>query len=82
MILRAREWGADALADQVLLIAENLHGNVARDRVRIAARMWLASKLGPKRYGDKISAAVSFEPLLSDAELLARYQARMAGKKK
>ena len=39
LILRAREGAAESLADQVLLIAENVTGNVARDRVRIAARM-------------------------------------------
>jgi hypothetical protein len=79
LILRAREWAADALADQILLIAENLTGNVARDRVRIAARMWLASKLGPKRYGDRITADVT---LLTTEQMLASHLARFGGKPK
>ena len=51
MILEARKSGADALAEQCLAIAENVHGDVGRDRVRISTRMWLASKLAPRRYG-------------------------------
>jgi hypothetical protein len=79
LILRSREWAADALADQILLIAENLKGDVARDRVRIAARMWLASKLGPKRYGDKVSAEVT---LLTNEQMLASHLARFGGQHK
>jgi hypothetical protein len=32
---------------------------VARARLRIDARKWLASKLAPKKYGDKLAAEVS-----------------------
>ena len=32
---------------------------VARSRLRIDARKWLASKLAPKKYGDKIDATLS-----------------------
>ena len=31
---------------------------VARSRLRIDARKWLASKLAPKKYGDKIDATL------------------------
>jgi len=32
---------------------------VARSRLRIDARKWLASKLAPKKYGDKVAAELS-----------------------
>jgi hypothetical protein len=76
VILDARDAGADALAGQVLVIAENRNGDVGRDRLRIAARMWLASKLAPKRWGDKVEVTHHVTPLFSTAELIARYRAR------
>ena len=54
---------------------------VARARLRIDARKWLASKLAPKKYSDKIDAtlsgpearrmAVSLIPLLAVADATA-----------
>lgn len=32
---------------------------VARNRLRVDARKWLASKMAPKKYGDKVQAEVS-----------------------
>jgi len=58
MILAAREFGADALAEQCLQIADG-GGDVRRDMVKIATRRWLASKIAPRRYGDRIAAEVS-----------------------
>jgi hypothetical protein len=50
---RAREAQADALFDEVLEIADST--NQADDRrVKIDARKWMAGKLRPKVYGDKI----------------------------
>ena len=53
---------------------------VARNRLRVDARKWLASKMAPKKYGDKIQAEVSgavthlFDPeqAMRMAEMLAR----------
>ena len=73
MILEARKSGADALAEQCLAIAENVHGDVGRDRVRISTRMWLASKLAPRRYGTHVNAEVAFPSL---DELLAGHRPR------
>jgi len=71
---RAREAQADSLADDILDIAdESAHdtyidenGNertntevVARSRLRVDARKWIAAKLKPKVYGDKVSAELS-----------------------
>lgn len=60
---RARDQQADFLAEEILEIAEHTEedhtaftgGNVVqRDKLRIDARKWIASKLKPKKYGDKI----------------------------
>ena len=50
---RARMEQADHYADEVVTIADtSLDANLAR--VKIDARKWAASKLNPKRYGDKL----------------------------
>lgn len=60
---RAKEESADALADEMLDIAddserdyngEKLNGeNIQRARLRVDTRKWIAAKLKPKKYGDK-----------------------------
>lgn len=55
---QAREAQADTLADQLHDIADNSTGDVQRDRLRVDTRKWIASKLKPKKYGDKIDATV------------------------
>lgn len=72
--VRAREVQADLLAEEILEIADDSagdvviddegreqtnHERVARSRLRVDARKWYASKLAPKKYGDKIDANVS-----------------------
>ena len=53
MYTRAREVQADVLADEILEIADSdLDPN--RARVMIDARKWLAGKLRPKKYGDRV----------------------------
>lgn len=51
---RARDLGLDALADQVLEIADGDDGDPANKRIRFDARRWYLSKLAPKRYGDRL----------------------------
>jgi hypothetical protein len=58
MILAAREFGADALAEQCLVIADG-DGDERRDMIKIATRRWLASKIAPRRYGDRLAAEIS-----------------------
>lgn len=48
----AREDQADALADEIVEIADGEEHPDSR-RVRVDARKWVASKLRPKTYGDK-----------------------------
>jgi hypothetical protein len=60
---RAREMQADVLADEMIEIADDRKGDeksfvginrIHRDKLRIESRKWIASKLKPKKYGDKI----------------------------
>lgn len=66
---RAREAQADTLADEILDIADDgrndtyqdedgndrtNHEVIARSKLRVDARKWLASKLAAKKYGDKV----------------------------
>lgn len=55
---RAKEEQADALIEEMLDIADDSQGDSKvksqRDRLRIETRKWLASKLKPKRYGDRM----------------------------
>ncbi len=51
---RAKEESADALSDDMLDIADDKDGDPQRDRLRIDTRKWLASKLKPKKYGEKV----------------------------
>lgn len=66
---RARERQADYLAQQIIEIADDGrrdytvdedgheavdHDHIARSRLRVDARKWAASKLAPKKYGDKL----------------------------
>lgn len=55
---RAREMQADLMAAQTVVIADEAEdANLAR--LRVDARKWYASKLQPKKYGDKIAQEVS-----------------------
>ncbi len=55
---RAKEEQADSLADELQDIADNPTGDVQRDRLRVDTRKWIASKLKPKKYGDKVDATI------------------------
>lgn len=64
----ARDAQADALADEILDIADDGsrdyamvdgrevvdHDHIARSRLRVDTRKWIASKLKPKKYGEKL----------------------------
>lgn len=69
---RAREAQADTLADEILEIADDTSRDtiatekngeqpnsewITRSRLRVDARKWLASKMAPKKYGDRIEAS-------------------------
>lgn len=52
---RARETQADSLADDIVDIADDKKLEPNDKRVRIDARKWLAGKLRPRAYGDKVA---------------------------
>ena len=57
---RAREIQADTLVEQILDISDDSSGDIAnpmavqRDRLRTDNRKWFASKVLPKRYGERV----------------------------
>ena len=55
---RARELGANAMAEQAVDIADN-DADAKRARNRIMVRQWLAGKLDPKTYGDRLDLNVT-----------------------
>jgi len=90
---RAKEESADALTDEMLDIADDSDldytktdddgvklnsENIQRSRLRIDTRKWLASKLKPKKFGDKqyIETKDTTEEV-SDDDLNDRIQALM-----
>lgn len=55
--VRAREVQADVFADEMTDIADDAEADpahVAKAKLRIDTRKWIASKLKPKKYGDKL----------------------------
>jgi hypothetical protein len=73
MYARAREDQADALADQLLDIADNSTLDYNDRRIKIDTRKWISSKLKPRTYGDKVQTEVSGE--LSFAQIIvSRYR--------
>jgi hypothetical protein len=51
---RAREFQADAIAEEALEIADRAPvEDAAKTRIRVDARKWLASKLNPAKFGDR-----------------------------
>lgn len=73
---RAREAQADVMADEILAIADETERDtvetetgkrpdaewIARSRLRVDARKWLASKMAPKKYGDKLDVGIGGIP--------------------
>lgn len=66
---RAREAGMEALADEILDIADSQEGDVIttqdgreitnhdaiqRAKLRVDTRKWIMSKIAPKKYGDRL----------------------------
>lgn len=71
---RAREIQADTLFDEILEIADEGRNDsytdedgvertdydvIARSKLRVDARKWMAGKLRPKKYGDRTNLAMS-----------------------
>lgn len=77
---RARDIQADYLADQIIEIADDsahdtIHTEngemenkewVNRSKLRVEARKWIASKLKPKKYGEKIDLNATVQNIVID----------------
>ena len=93
----ARERQADQLVEDMLQIADdgrndtyldddgNIHTDqdvIARSRLRVEARKWLAGKMNAKRYGDRLDLTANVTTNVSieqvDAQI-ARLQAKLNG---
>jgi hypothetical protein len=75
---RAREFQADLMDDKILDTAEKCTPETAvADRVKIGAYQWRASKLAPKKYGDKLALAGDPEnPVIQRIERVIVYPAK------
>jgi hypothetical protein len=74
---RAREEQADFMVDQIIAIADDSSQDtiitdkgempnmewINRSKLRVEARKWIASKLKPKKYGDKIDVTTGGEKM-------------------
>lgn len=59
---RAREQQADLYADEIIEIADACEPEaaaVAKAKARIDARKWLAARLAPKKYGDRVGLSAN-----------------------
>lgn len=74
---RAKEESADALTDEMVDIADDKAGDPQRDRLRVETRKWIAAKLKPKRYGDKVDVEHGISGGL--AELLSAIDGKTRG---
>jgi hypothetical protein len=71
---RAREAQADYFAEEIVELSDMAIGKSSAEvqarRLAVDARKWVASKLLPKKYGDRIATEISGElALLTDDEL-------------
>ena len=59
--VRARDCQADLYAEQIITIADGVADNeqTQRDRLRVDARKWVAARLAPKKYGDRVLTELS-----------------------
>lgn len=57
MYARARELRSELYADEIVEISDT-EADPARARVRVDARKWVASKLLPRTYGDRIEVSL------------------------
>ena len=88
---RARELQADHYVEEIIEIADapNVTNNLEtgepelrdaqRDRLRVDARKWVASKLAPKKYGDKLELNNNHGVQDSLADLMQRIDGKSRG---
>lgn len=63
---RAKEESADALVDEMIYLTDNVAQDkdaINKVRLQVDTRKWTASKLKPKKYGDKLDVESGGKPL-------------------
>ncbi|VWC95836.1 hypothetical protein BLA39750_02216 [Burkholderia lata] len=73
---RAKEIRADLLADEALKIVDDPEIDAQRARNQMTMRQWLAAKLAPKTYGERIDLNVNQSISIEGALLEARQRVR------
>jgi type III secretion system FlhB-like substrate exporter len=68
---RAKESAADLMAEEICEIADDLTEDANSRRVRVDARKWIAAKLKPRSYGDRVEQHLSGTVGLNIAGALA-----------
>jgi hypothetical protein len=63
---RAKEESADFMADEILSIADEKEADPRDRAVRIDARKWVAAKLKPKKYSERMALDVAQGTPLTD----------------
>ena len=75
---RAKEMQSELIVDEMINISDNRvnddtpftgANHIQRDRLMIDTRKWIASKLKPKKYGDKIDVDLGVNP---ETEIIIR----------
>ena len=68
---RARESQAHAMAEDALTVADKADAeNAQAIRIRVDARKWLASKIAPRHYGDKMDVTSDNKPLAAPQTII------------
>lgn len=80
MYARARERQQEVFAAEVLLIADT-ETDPQRARNRMDARKWYASKVAPKRWGDKLEIDAKVDVNTGPSEALTAFLAAVEAKK-
>jgi hypothetical protein len=63
---RAKEAQAEAMADEIVEIADAASADPQHGKLRVDARKWVAAKLKPKKYGDKLDVTSGGEKMQVD----------------
>ena len=80
MYAHARERQQEVFAAEVVLIADT-EPDPARARNRMDARKWHASKVAPRKWGDRVEIDAKVETTVATSEALTAFLAALEAKK-
>lgn len=71
MYARARESQAHAMAEDAITVADKANAlNAQAVRIKVDARKWLASKIAPRHYGDRMDVTSDNKPLAAPQTII------------